>query len=122
VENPPESGERVKIRNQTTETHRVRDLANLVGKLTGAEIEYLPNPRKEAAENELEVENKSFLELGLNPITLEEGLLTEVIEIADKYKDRHDPRHVYSVSYWTKEQEEQAKTTKPKREKASAEK
>ena len=122
IENPPERGERVKIRNQTTETHRVRDLANLVGRLTKSEIEYLPNPRKEAAENELKVENKSFLELGLNPITLEEGLLTEVIEIADKYKDRHDPRHVYSVSYWTKEQEEQARKTKPKREKAPAEK
>ncbi len=122
IENPPERGERVKIRNQTTETHRVRDLANLVGRLTKSEIEYLPNPRKEAAENELKVENKSFLELGLNPITLEEGLLTEVMEIAEKNKDRHDPRHVYSVSYWTKEQEEQARKTKPKREKAPAEK
>jgi UDP-sulfoquinovose synthase len=107
--NPPEAGERVKIRNQTTETHRVRDLANLVSRMTGAEVEYQPNPRKEAKENELEVDNRSFLELGLNPITLEEGLLEEVMEIAEKYKYRHDPRHIPSRSYWTREQAEAAK-------------
>jgi hypothetical protein len=31
-----------------TETHRVRELAAKVAALTGAEVAYLPNPRKEA--------------------------------------------------------------------------
>ena len=37
VENPPEHGERVRIFNQMTETHRLIDLAELVSRLTGAE-------------------------------------------------------------------------------------
>ena len=51
----------MKIFNQMTETHRVRDLAELVAELTGAKIAWLPNPRKEAAENELVVQNDQFL-------------------------------------------------------------
>ena len=65
----------MKIFNQMTETHRVRDLAELVSELTGAKIAWLPNPRKEAAENDLVVRNDQFLALGLDPITLREGLL-----------------------------------------------
>jgi UDP-sulfoquinovose synthase len=99
----PAAGERVKIFNQMTETHRVRDLAELVSKLTGAEIAYLPNPRKEAAENELIVKNDHFLDLGLNPTTLQEGLLEEVVEIARKYAHRIDRKRVPAVSAWTKE-------------------
>ncbi|MCB0159648.1 MAG: NAD-dependent epimerase/dehydratase family protein, partial [Caldilineaceae bacterium] len=38
IENPPARKERVKIFNQTTETHRVRDLAGLVAHLTDAEV------------------------------------------------------------------------------------
>ncbi|MBK1635619.1 NAD-dependent epimerase/dehydratase family protein [Rhodovulum adriaticum] len=99
----PESGDRVKIFNQMTETHRVRDLAELVAKITGAEIAYLPNPRKEAAENELIVKNEHFLDLGLNPVTLQEGLLEEVVEIAKKYAHRIDRSRVPAHSAWTKE-------------------
>ena len=36
VENPPQSGERVNILNQMTETHRVRDLAEMIAGMTGA--------------------------------------------------------------------------------------
>ena len=52
VENPPASGERVRIFNQMTETHRLIDLAELVSRLTGAEIDFVDNPRNEAAEND----------------------------------------------------------------------
>ena len=99
----PASGERVRIFNQMTETHRVRDLAELVARKTGAEIAYLPNPRKEAAENDLVVHNEQFLALGLDPTTLEEGLLDEVIEVARKYAHRIDRKRVPAVSAWTKE-------------------
>ena len=40
----PKAGERVKIFNQMTETHRVRDLANLVAEITGATVNLVSLP------------------------------------------------------------------------------
>ena len=82
LENPPEPGAKPTVFNQITETHRVADLAKLVSGLTGIEIAHLPNPRREAVENDLVVRNDRFLALGLNPTTLSEGLLEEITEIA----------------------------------------
>lgn len=104
LENPPASGERVRIINQMTETHRVRDLARLVSQLTGTEVAHVPNPRKEDAENDLHVRNDSFLSLGLNPTTLADGLLSEVTDVARRYADRADLDKIPCTSTWTKEQ------------------
>ena len=112
VENPPAKGERVKILNQMTETHRVRDLAKMIAGLTGASVEYLANPRKEDAENDLHVRNDLFIDLGLNPTTLTAELLLEVKEVAERYKDKADLSKIPCVSAWTdvqrKAQEEEA--------------
>jgi UDP-sulfoquinovose synthase len=45
----------VEIFNQVAETLKVRDLATLIAGKTGVEIRNLENPRKEDAENELQV-------------------------------------------------------------------
>ncbi|MBC7137982.1 MAG: NAD-dependent epimerase/dehydratase family protein [Defluviimonas sp.] len=99
----PKAGERVRIFNQMTETHRVRDLAEMVANMAGATVTYLPNPRKEAEENDLIVKNDQFLALGLNPTTLAEGLLAEVVDVAKKYAHRIDRSRVPAVSAWTKD-------------------
>jgi UDP-sulfoquinovose synthase len=115
--NPPARGERPAVFNQVTETYRVGELAELVARLTGAEIAYLPNPRKEAAENELIVTNDRFLALGLEPTTLSQGLVEETLEIGQKYASRADVTKIIARSVWTAGMEtspdlmEQAPTT-----------
>ncbi|MCT1602787.1 NAD-dependent epimerase/dehydratase family protein [Kocuria sp. p3-SID1433] len=102
LENSPAAGERVKILNQMTETHRVRDLAELIARISGAAVEMVPNPRQESAENELHVTNDTFLELGLQPTTLSEGLLHEVEETAKRYAHRADLSKIPARSLWNR--------------------
>ena len=106
IENPPANGDRVKIFNQMTETHRVRDLAKLIAEISGTEYALVPNPRKEADENELHVSNDTFLSLGLEPTKLAEGLLQEVEDVAKKYADRADREKIPARSLWTLNQQE----------------
>ena len=111
IENPPSKGDRVRILNQMTETHRVRDLAKMVAQMTGVEIAYLENPRNEAPENELFVKNERLLDLGLEPTTLSQGLLKEVTDVAGKYSYRCDRNKIPCTSVWIKNQNKQAKDT-----------
>ena len=104
LENPPNKGERVKIFNQMTESHQVGELAKKVASLTGAKINYLPNPRNEAVENDLIVDNRCFIELGLDPTTLDNGLLEEVVNVAKKFSNRCDLKRIPCVSAWTSTQ------------------
>ncbi|WP_320673754.1 NAD-dependent epimerase/dehydratase family protein [Prochlorococcus sp. MIT 1341] len=101
LENPPKKGERVKIFNQMTESHQVGELAQKVAALTGAKVNYLPNPRNEAVENDLIVDNKCFIELGLKPTTLDDGLLEEVVDVARRWSDRCDRKRIPCISAWT---------------------
>jgi UDP-sulfoquinovose synthase len=89
--------------NQMTECWRVRDLAQMVARLTGAAIASLPNPREEAEENELAVENRRLLSYGLEPITLEDGLLLEIAETARAFAHRVDLSKIPCSSHWNAE-------------------
>lgn len=100
LENPPEPGERVRIFNQMTETHTVLELANKIRALTGAEISFLDNPRNEAVENTLHVENACLLELGLQPTRLADPLLEREVELAKRYAGRCDRSKILCTSLW----------------------
>ena len=100
ITKPPEDPSRPRVLNQMTETHRLVDLAKMIADAMGAEIAYLPNPRREAEENDLIVRNEQFLALGLNPTTLSEGLLEEGKEVAYRYRYRADPTKIIARSVW----------------------
>jgi UDP-sulfoquinovose synthase len=125
VNNPPKAGDRVEIFNQIAETRRVRDIAELVASMTGVEVNFIPNPRQEAAENELDVSNEKFCNLGLDPITLDTGLFDEVAEVVKKYKSRCDPTKILPASFWNKKRAAECATIDPNsiqlEEKAGAE-
>jgi len=89
IENPPDRGDPVLIRNQITETHKVLDLASLVARLSGVEVKFIENPRKESESNTLEVDNAKFLALNLEPTHLQDGLVLEVYELAKRHADNH---------------------------------
>ena len=100
IENPPAAGDQVRIINQVAETHRVRDLAELVAELTGADIEYLDNPRSEAAENDLAVSSKTLKGLGLEPILLRDELLTETVDIALRFIELANLDTIPATALW----------------------
>merc|ERR1712176_1692319 len=95
------------------ETRRVRDIAEMVSKLTDCEVNFIPNPRQEAAENELDVSNRKFCNLGLDPITLDTGLFDEVTEVVKKYKSRCNPRKILPASFWNKKRAEECASLDP---------
>jgi len=100
VANPPQKGERVRIFNQMTETFRLIDLAKMIAEMTGARIAHVPNPRKEADANDLAVENRGLLGLGLKPVTLSAGLMKEITEIAKRYAANCDKTRIPCISRW----------------------
>jgi len=100
IANPPKRGDRVNIFNQTTETHRLIDLAKMISEMSGTPYQLVDNPRNEAAENDLRVSNSRFLDLGLEPTRLQDALLVEVQDVARKYIDRCDPAKIPCNSVW----------------------
>jgi UDP-sulfoquinovose synthase len=100
IASPPAQGDKPTIFNQVTEVFRVRDLAKLIAEQAGVEVVNVPNPRVEAEENELRVDNRSFLALGLHPTTLSEGLMDEIRDVAAKYAGRADRDRIPASSRW----------------------
>ena len=57
----PLMGTRVQIFNQVSEVHQLKNCPTCFKKF--ADVEFLPNPRKELAENELRVSNQGLKSL-----------------------------------------------------------
>ena len=68
--------------------------------MSGAEIANVPNPRAEDNESDLHVVNEGFLSHGVEPVTLDGGLMEEVVDVANKYRDRCDVSKIQCVLYW----------------------
>jgi UDP-sulfoquinovose synthase len=101
LNNPPISGDRVKIFNQITETHKLSDLANMIQHLyPNTKISHIENPRKELVSNDLKVSNKQFLDLGLNPIKLDKEHIGEIYDLVSLYSDRITTKLIYPSSFW----------------------
>jgi UDP-sulfoquinovose synthase len=89
-----------------TEALRLKDLAKIVkGLVPNSEIRYYKNPRKEAVENELKVENSGFKNLGWDPIKLNDPMMIEEVALAMKYRDRCDKSKIVCTSVWRPEME-----------------
>ena len=103
IENPPAKGDRVKILNQLAETRSVLDIAARVQALTGTDLSFQDNPRKEAVANDLDICNDTLDHLGVVPTLIEDSLMDEELQLVRKYLNRVKPETIKSKSYWTKE-------------------
>ncbi len=91
---------KVRIFNQVSEVYKVKELAELISKKFNVNIDYLENPRKELAENDLEVSNKGFMNLGFKPKLLSDGLVEDVKFIANETKESFNKKNVNNSPSW----------------------
>ena len=101
IKHPPNNGDRVKILNQMTETHRVSDIAKMICNCyPNTKVQYIKNPRNELEKNELNVCNQQFLDLGLKPIHLNEDMIKSIYSQIKEYNENLDEKHVMPKSIW----------------------
>lgn len=100
IESPPEDNGRVRIFNQVSETRSVKELAEILGSSYDCKVDFLKNPRKELAENELEVSNAGLRSLGFEPISLTDSLIEDVKFIAEEFKSKVNPENINNSPDW----------------------
>ena len=99
--NPPNNGDKVKIFNQMVETFNLNTLAQRIKKLYhNTEINYIENPRKELIKNDLRVSNKKFLDLGLEPIYLNDAYIKDIYDHVLKYSNNINFDLILPISKW----------------------
>lgn len=99
AENEPD-GNKVRIFNQVSEVKQVKELAFMCAGSIGGAVSYEENPRKELAENELEVSNEGLRSLGFEPILLSKELVNDIKFIAEQTKERFNANNVMTSPKW----------------------
>lgn len=100
ITSAPEKMEKVRIFNQVAEVRSLLELAQILQKTYGAEIGFVENPRKEAAENDLIVHNEGLCSLGFHPILLNNALIDDVRFIAEQCKDELHEENILNSPKW----------------------
>jgi UDP-sulfoquinovose synthase len=104
VGNPPELGE-YRVFNQFTEQFSVLELADLVARSAGqlgyqVDVRKYPNPRVELEQHYYNAQNTKLLDLGLRPHHLGEELVTSMLRIIARHKDRVIERAILPRTRW----------------------
>jgi UDP-sulfoquinovose synthase len=92
VENPPQAGD-FRVFNQFTERFSVTDLASIVARV-GADkginvvVNSMVDPRIEAQEHRYNAVHTRLLELGLRPHYLTDDVVSDLIDVVQRHKDR----------------------------------
>src|SRR3990167_230426 len=88
IDNPPEDKE-FRIIHQITEMHRVEDVAKMIQKETGCEIQHIDNPRAEQDTNDLSFNATKLKTLGLETINMIDEI-PKTLSIIKELKDKID--------------------------------
>jgi UDP-sulfoquinovose synthase len=101
VEHPAEPGE-YRVFNQMTESMSIAEIAKVVARAVPkpVEIEYLDNPRVESENHHYNVVHTRLVELGLVPHLLSDTLLTSLIGVVERHRDRIDLDAIRPTVNW----------------------
>ena len=99
--NPAKEGV-FRVFNQFTETFSVNELADLVQRMTRAEIQNIDNPRIEAEDHSYEVKNTKLKDLGLEPHLLDSETLEKMYKNVEQHKDKINPDSIMPTVNWRK--------------------
>lgn len=100
IANPGDTN-KVKIFNQMAETQNLNTLSKLIqDKFENVTIVNIDNPRKELKQNELQVSNQQFLDLGLEPIYINSERLEEIYDYVKQYILNINNNFILPTSKW----------------------
>jgi UDP-sulfoquinovose synthase len=101
VNNPGTIPNKVTIFNQMVETQNLLTLSKIIqDKFENVSIQNIDNPRKELKSNDLNVCNKKFLDLGLNPIYINSDRIQEIYDYIQKYNSNVKNNVILPSSKW----------------------
>ena len=103
LENPAERGE-FRVFNQFTESFSVRDMAQMVKRRLPQPGSTSPrvcaNPRVEHEEHYFHAANTKLLDLGLEPHLLTDEVVTGMLELVERHRDRVDVEAIAPTVQW----------------------
>jgi UDP-sulfoquinovose synthase len=98
INNPAKQGE-LRVIHQTTDAKTVNEVAELVQKVTGCEIEHIPDPRTEAEECKFTFDTSTLDGLGLQKIEMEE-VIRDLVQKVSSQKHRIRPNVIKPTTTW----------------------